>query len=63
MSARKAGQGLIIAGFSITLFAMALDACTGLRELELVSGCAGLITSVIAAIMIVWGLAAAGANR
>jgi hypothetical protein len=38
-------------GLSITLFAMALDEWTSLGELELISGCAGLITSVIAAIM------------
>lgn len=41
------GYGLISTGLVITLFAMALDQWTSMRELELVSGCLGLLTSIV----------------
>ena len=47
----RTGYILIVLGLSIALFAMALDEWTNLYELELVSGCVGLLTSVIAAII------------
>jgi len=50
-TASRTGYILIVLGLSIALFAMALDEWTNLYELELVSGCVGLLTSVIAAIM------------
>jgi hypothetical protein len=46
------GYILIALGLAIALFAMAIDEWTELRELELISGCIALITSVIAAIML-----------
>ena len=52
MMTPKVGYTLIVVGLSITLFAMALDEWTSLRELELISGCVGLIVSVIAAIVV-----------
>jgi len=45
------GYILIAIGLAIALFAMALDEWTELRELELISGCIALTTSVIAAII------------
>ena len=51
MTTSEVGYTLIIVGLSITLFAMALDEWTSLRELELITGCVGLIVSVIAAII------------
>lgn len=56
MMTPKVGYTLIVVGLSITLFAMALDEWTNLRELELTSGCIGLIVSVIAAIIAAYDL-------
>ena len=46
------GYMLIALGLSITLLAMALDAWTHLGELELISAYVGLITSIVAAVIL-----------
>ncbi|HVS77569.1 MAG TPA: hypothetical protein VHE11_11585 [Steroidobacteraceae bacterium] len=51
MTASSIGRMLIFIGLSMALFAMALDRWTDLSRLELVSGCAGLITSAVAAML------------
>jgi hypothetical protein len=53
-AAPAAGIGylLILVGLAITLAAMGLDEWTRMRELELITGCLGLITSVAAAIIV-----------
>jgi hypothetical protein len=51
VTASRVGYILIVLGLAIALFAMAIEEWTELRELELISGCIALTTSVIAAIM------------
>ena len=46
------GYTLIALGLSLTLFAVALVAWPHLRELELISACIGLMTSIIAAVIL-----------
>lgn len=46
------GYLLIALGLSITLLAVALDAWTHLGELELISAYVGLITSIVAAVIL-----------
>lgn len=46
------GYMLIALGLAITLIAVALDAWTDLGELELISASVGLITSIVAAVIL-----------
>jgi hypothetical protein len=46
------GYMLIALGLFVTLFAVALDAWTHLGDLELISAYVGLITSIIAAVIL-----------
>lgn len=54
---------LIALGLSLALLAMALDEWTVLHELELITGCIGLVISVIAATIAACDLTSPGARN
>ena len=52
VTAATVGYALMALGLAITLLAVALDAWTNLGELELISACMGLISSIVAAVIL-----------